>query len=239
MSVGLCQHGAHICSTPFHKERCASAHRHTQDSPHGLSTHVTSMHKTTVPWPVPYNHSHSTSHKESWQTAWHRGHKMTAPLECTTTQEAAINNHHARDSHGTTTTQEAATQLQPFRTMATQESATQPHPCMTQPHGNNHIQPRPFRQTMSHTATCYTDRTTITIRVSLRLMSTPRHKQGHTQNEDYRDSFLDWQPQGNISLGTSASDIKMQTVRGTEAPAICSLSLSLSRWLRVRGAEDC
>lgn len=92
---------------------------------------------------------------------------------------------------------------------------------------------------MSHTATCDTDRTTITIRVSLRPMSTPSHEQGHTQNEYYRDSFLDWQPQGNISLGTSATDIKKQTVRGTEAPAICSLSLSLSRWLRVRGAQDC
>lgn len=51
----------------------ASAHRQTQNSAHGLSTHVFTMHQTTVPQPVPHNHSHPTSHRVlakgmAWET---------------------------------------------------------------------------------------------------------------------------------------------------------------------------
>lgn len=64
---------------------------HMQDSPHeASSTQVTPTCKTADPRPAPHNHSHPTSHQESWQNApWHGGHKMTAPLEGTATQETA------------------------------------------------------------------------------------------------------------------------------------------------------
>lgn len=44
--------------------------------------------------PQSYSQSHTTSHPNKLQrvlanTAWHRGHQMTAPLGCTATQEAA------------------------------------------------------------------------------------------------------------------------------------------------------
>uniref|UniRef100_A0A8C4L305 LYL1 basic helix-loop-helix family member n=1 Tax=Equus asinus asinus TaxID=83772 RepID=A0A8C4L305_EQUAS len=73
-------------SVPYLGREVAGAHRR----PHGTAHTGAQCCKTTDPWLVPHNRSHPRSHKESWQnTAWHGGHKMTAPLEHIAPQETA------------------------------------------------------------------------------------------------------------------------------------------------------
>ena len=137
----------------------AGAHRYTQNSPHGLSTHLTPMHRTTVS----YNHSHPISHKESFAKSMPQG-----PQKDSSTQMHS----HLGSSHRTTTMQETATGPQLQR---------------RQSHNHSHLGPWPHVN--DHTHHSHLDRPRVTQRPETWTgpqsqkedLSDPRTTQAHTE----------------------------------------------------------
>lgn len=192
--MGLCLHGVHICPIPFHRGRCCQCACARRAVHMGLGAHVTTMCKTTVPTASPTRPVTQQATKSSGK------HNMAqGPQNDSTTQMHS----HPGSSHMTTLLQETDMEPQPHRRQPYNHSHL----------GHGHTRVSHTTATMHDTATwqqshnhSHVDRPQVTQPPETRTgpqsqqeylldPQAPLTTHRHTQNEDYRDSSPDWQPE--------------------------------------------